>query len=241
MAELCHKLRTYLFRGMKMNLLIIEDNQAIRSMLARFLENEGHLVAESESGEEGLKLFEQNKFDLVLLDIMLPRMDGFKVCKEIRKHSMIPIIMITAKSEDHDKILGLDVGADDYIVKPFSHEEIAARIRAIMRRIEPSKQTEKSLIGLEINSDKYEVTFFNEVIHLTKKEFELFYHLTEHPNQIFTRDHLLDSVWGMDYFGDFRTVDSHIKRLREKLKTEQETNWQIKTVWGKGYLFEVEK
>ena len=196
MAELCHKLRTYLFRGMKMNLLIIEDNQAIRFMLARFLENEGYLVAESESGEEGLKLFEQNKFDLVLLDIMLPKMDGFEVCKEIRKHSMIPIIMITAKSEDHDKILGLDVGADDYIVKPFSHEEIAARIRAIMRRIEPSKQTEKSLIGLEINSDKYEVTFFNEVIHLTKKEFELFYHLTEHPNQIFTRDHLLDSVWG---------------------------------------------
>jgi DNA-binding response OmpR family regulator len=216
---------------MKMNLLIIEDNQAIRSMLARFLENEGYQVAESESGEEGLKLFEQNKFDLVLLDIMLPKMDGFEVCKEIRKHSMIPIIMIT----------GLDVGADDYIVKPFSHEEIAARIRAIMRRIEPSKQTEKSLIGLEINSDKYEVTFFNEVIHLTKKEFELFYHLTEHPNLIFTRDHLLDSVWGMDYFGDFRTVDSHIKRLREKLKTEQETNWQIKTVWGKGYLFEVEK
>jgi DNA-binding response OmpR family regulator len=213
---------------MKMNLLIIEDNQAIRSMLARFLENEGYQVAESESGEEGLKLFEQNKFDLVLLDIMLPKMDGFEVCKEIRKHSMIPIIMITAKSEDHDKILGLDVGADDYIVKPFSHEEIAARIRAIMRRIEPSKQTEKSLIGLEINSDKYEVTFFNEVIHLT-------------TNLIFTRDHLLDSVWGMDYFGDFRTVDSHIKRLREKLKTEQETNWQIKTVWGKGYLFEVEK
>jgi DNA-binding response OmpR family regulator len=111
---------------MKMNLLIIEDNQAIRSMLARFLENEGYQVAESESGEEGLKLFEQNKFDLVLLDIMLPKMDGFEVCKEIRKHSMIPIIMITAKSEDHDKILGLDVGADDYIVKPFSHEEIAA-------------------------------------------------------------------------------------------------------------------
>lgn len=169
MAELCHKLRTYLFRGMKMNLLIIEDNQAIRSMLARFLENEGYLVVESKSGEEGLKLFEQNKFDLVLLDIMLPKMDGFEVCKEIRKDSMIPIIMITAKSEDHDKILGLDVGADDYIVKPFSHEEIAARIRAIMRRIEPSKQTEKVLTGLEINSDKYEVTIFNEVIHLTKK------------------------------------------------------------------------
>lgn len=224
-----------------MNLLIIEDNQAIRTMLARFLVSEGYTVKESGSGEEGMELFKKFHFDLVLLDIMLPKMDGFEVCREIRKYSMIPIIMITAKSEDHDKILGLDVGADDYIVKPFSHEEIAARIRAIMRRIEPIQSKENVLTGLTINSNKYEIEFFNKIIHLTKKEFELLYHLTEHPNQVFTRDHLLDCVWGMDYYGDFRTVDSHIKRLREKLKTNQETNWQIKTVWGKGYLFEVKK
>ncbi|MFC6345956.1 response regulator transcription factor [Vagococcus carniphilus] len=224
-----------------MKILIIEDNQSLRQMLGRFLTNEGYKVFEAESGEEGLKLFSEEVIDLVLLDIMLPGIDGFEVCQEIRKQSMVPIIMITAKSEDHDKILGLDVGADDYIVKPFSHQEIAARIRAIMRRIEPKGNQKNILSGLTVNPETYEVKLFEESVHLTKKEFELLHHLIEHPNQIFTRDHLLDSVWGMDYFGDFRTVDSHIKRLREKLKHETTVNWQIKTVWGKGYLLEVSK
>ncbi|MBP2966709.1 response regulator transcription factor, partial [Acinetobacter baumannii] len=189
-----------------MNLLIIEDNKKISSMLAKFLENEGYSVTESSTGEDGLIEFNKGTFDLILLDIMLAKMDGYEVCQSIRSFSMIPIIMITAKSEDHSKILGLDVGADDYIVKPFSHQEIAARIRAIMRRIEPKKESKRKLLGLELNEKKYEVELFDELIHLTKKEFELLYHLTEYPDQIFTRDNLLDSVWGIDYFGDFRTV-----------------------------------
>ncbi len=222
-----------------MKILIIEDNDQLRPMLARFLVSEGYEVSEAKDGECGLDIFSKSEIELVLLDIMLPGIDGYEVCKIIRTKSMVPIIMITAKSEDHDKILGLDVGADDYIVKPFSHQEIAARIRAIMRRIEPAYPVKKSTVGLEVSSKLYEVALFNESIHLTKKEFELLHHFTEYPNQLFSRDHLLDSVWGMDYYGDFRTVDSHIKRLREKLKTSNSVNWQIKTIWGKGYLFEV--
>lgn len=229
------------FRSKEMRILIIEDNQLLRNMLAKFLENEGYQVIQAENGEIGLQLFAEKKIELILLDIMLPGIDGFEVCQKIRRTSMVPVIMITAKSEDHDKILGLDVGADDYIVKPFSNQEIAARIRAIMRRIEPREVFDNPLIGLMIYAERYEMTLFNEPIHLTKKEFELLHHFVEYPNQVFTRDHLLDSVWGMDYYGDFRTVDSHIKRLREKLKTDKEVNWQIKTIWGKGYLFEVVK
>ncbi|MEG0549686.1 MAG: response regulator transcription factor [Vagococcus sp.] len=222
-----------------MKLLLVEDNKQLRSMLSRFLENEGYDVLEAETGEIGLAFFDQEIIDLVLLDIMLPGIDGFEVCQTIRQSSMVPIIMITAKSEDHDKILGLDVGADDYIVKPFSHKEIAARIRAIMRRVEPHQKNKKELIGLIVEAKTYEVSLFEQSVHVTKKEFELLHHFINHPNQVFTRDHLLDIVWGIDYFGDFRTVDSHIKRLREKLKTNEKTNWQIKTIWGKGYLFEV--
>lgn len=222
-----------------MKLLIIEDNNGIRKMLSKFLSSKGHQVLEAESGEKGMALFFKESVDLVLLDIMLPGMDGFKVCREIRKRAMTPVIMITAKSEDHDKILGLDVGADDYIVKPFSHEEVAARIRAVMRRVDYSEEKENQFIGLTIDPQKYQTTLFNQEIHLTKKEFELLSLFTRHPNQLFARDHLLDKVWGIDYYGDSRTVDSHIKRLREKLKTEKILNWQIKTVWGKGYLFEV--
>lgn len=222
-----------------MKLLIIEDNHSLRTMLSRFLRNEGYEVTEASSGELGIDSFFKQTFDLVLLDIMLPGIDGFDVCRKLRELSMIPIIMITAKSEDHDKILGLDVGADDYMVKPFSHQEVAARIRAIMRRIEPQKNKPAKYNGLEVDVEQYKISLFGKSVHVTKKEFEVLYHFIQHPNQLFTRDHLLDSVWGMDYHGDFRTVDSHIKRLREKLKTEENLNWQIKTVWGKGYLFEV--
>ena len=226
-----------------MKLLIIEDNKGIRKMLSKFLSSIGNEVLEATTGEEGLELFSIESPDLVLLDLMLPGIDGFEVCRHIRKVSMVPVIMITAKSEDHDKILGLDVGADDYLVKPFSHEELAARIRAVMRRIdyevEKEGQQGQELIGLVIDSQTYKMSLFDQEIHLTKKEFELLYLFVTHPNQLFSRDHLLDRIWGIDYYGDSRTVDSHIKRLREKLKVEKSLNWQIKTVWGKGYLFEV--
>lgn len=222
-----------------MKLLIVEDNDQLRRMLSRFLSSEGYQIFEAETGEKALEFFEKKEVDLILLDIMLPGIDGFEVCQTIRMTSMVPIIMITAKSEDHDKILGLDVGADDYIVKPFSNKEIAARIRAIMRRVEPHQKSKDKFTGLIVNEKTYEVSLFAQSIHLTKKEFELLHHFIEYPNQLFTRDHLLDSVWGMDYYGDFRTVDSHVKRLREKLKTDEDKNWQIKTIWGKGYLFEV--
>ena len=222
-----------------MKILIIEDNHKLRSMLATFLQKENYQILEAGTGEKGLELFLTEEVDLVLLDIMLPNMGGLEVCQKIRLSSMVPIIMITAKSEDHDKILGLDVGADDYMVKPFSHQEVAARIRAIMRRLEPKNPGKQELVGLTVDMTTYKVYVFEEEKHLTKKEFELLIHFMMHPNHLFSRDHLLDTVWGMDYFGDFRTVDSHIKRLREKLKVPNEVNWKIKTVWGKGYLLEV--
>lgn len=223
-----------------MTILIIEDNLQLRTILVNYLKHQGYNVIEARSGEEGMTLFNSEKVDLILLDIMLPDIDGFEVCRKIRFISMVPVIMITAKSEDHDKILGLDVGADDYIVKPFSNKEMGARIRAIMRRLEVIEQKNPSkLIGLEIDSLSRQVSLNKKEIHLTKKEFDLLSHFVQYPNQVFTRDHLLDSIWGYDYLGDFRTVDSHIKRLREKLKQEKKTNWEIKTIWGQGYLFEV--
>lgn len=223
-----------------MKILIIEDNLQLRAILVNYLKHQNYQVSEASSGEKGLVLFDSESFDLVLLDIMLPGMDGFDVCRHIRLTSMVPVIMITAKSEDHDKILGLDVGADDYIVKPFSNKEMGARIRAIMRRLEVTEQKNISnLTGLEIDSLARQVTLNQKDIHLTKKEFDLLSHFIQYPNQVFTRDHLLDSIWGYDYLGDFRTVDSHIKRLREKIKREEPTNWEIKTIWGQGYMFEV--
>ncbi|MGY3766739.1 response regulator transcription factor [Vagococcus vulneris] len=226
-----------------MTILIIEDNSTLRKLLADYLKQQGYLVLEAESGESGLGLWKSQVIDLILLDIMLPGIDGFTVCQTIRQTSMIPIIMITAKSEDHDKILGLDVGADDYIVKPFSNKEMLARIHAIMRRVEFTNSADKKLIlkNLNMNYSAHQVYLNTLPIHLTQKEFDLLYLFITHPNQLFSRDQLLDAVWGMDYFGDFRTVDSHIKRLREKLKQsdKQTYNWAIKTIWGKGYLFEV--
>lgn len=226
-----------------MKLLIIEDNIQLQTILANYLRHQNYSVLTAENGELGLQIFQTEPIDLILLDIMLPGIDGFEVCKRIRQTSMIPIIMITARSEDHDKILGLDVGADDYIVKPFSNKEMEARIRAIMRRLEVpvTPQQNNALISLQINEEARQVILENQEIHLTKKEFDLLSHFSQHPNQVFTRDHLLDSVWGYDYLGDFRTVDSHIKRLREKLKLTQDVNWDIKTIWGKGYMFEVNK
>lgn len=196
-------------------------------------------------GKEALSLFSRNTFDLVLLDVMMPEMDGFQVCREIRKTSSVPIIMVTARGEDFERIMGLDMGADDYIVKPFSPGEVMARIRAILRRIspDPKESQDKNILiydNLTINIEEFTVLIEAESVSLTKKEIEILYTMAKNPNKLFTRDNLLNSLWGYDYFGDARTVDSHIKRLRAKLDSYHHPNWEIKTVWGMGYKFEVE-
>lgn len=196
-------------------------------------------------GKEALSLFSRNTFDLVLLDVMMPEMDGFQVCREIRKTSSVPIIMVTARGEDFERIMGLDMGADDYIVKPFSPGEVMARIRAILRRIspDPKESQDKNILiydNLTINIEEFTVLIEAEPVSLTKKEIEILYTMAKNPNKLFTRDNLLNSLWGYDYFGDARTVDSHIKRLRAKLDSYHHPNWEIKTVWGMGYKFEVE-
>ena len=182
---------------------------------------------------------------MVLLDVMMPEMDGFQVCREIRKTSSVPIIMVTARGEDFERIMGLDMGADDYIVKPFSPGEVMARIRAILRRIspDPKESQDKNILiydNLTINIEEFTVLIEAESVSLTKKEIEILYTMAKNPNKLFTRDNLLNSLWGYDYFGDARTVDSHIKRLRAKLDSYHHPNWEIKTGWGMGYKFEVE-
>ena len=179
---------------------------------------------------------------MVLLDVMMPKLDGFEVCRRLRQQSMVPIIMITARGEDYDKIMGLDIGADDYVIKPFSASEVMARVRAVLRRIQPQEPASKntlSIANLYINVDKYEVQIDGVEVPLTKKEIELLWTLAKNNTKVFSRDNLLDSIWGIDYFGDSRTVDSHIKRLRAKLDKYEHDKWDIKTIWGVGYRFEV--
>lgn len=196
-------------------------------------------------GEKALDFSKKENFDIILLDVMMPKMDGFEVCKEIRKSSNVPIIMITAKGEDYEKIMGLEIGADDYIVKPFSPGEVIARINAILRRLIPKEEenTNNSKLfiydNLIINLNNFSVSINNEIISLTKKEIEILWTLANNPKKVFTRDDLLDTIWGFDYFGDSRTVDSHIKRLRSKLDNYEHKNWNIKTIWGVGYKFEI--
>ncbi|SFN31410.1 DNA-binding response regulator, OmpR family, contains REC and winged-helix (wHTH) domain [Proteiniclasticum ruminis] len=228
-----------------MNLLIADDHKQITSILSDYAKKEGYTVMIANDGKEALSLFSRNTFDLVLLDVMMPEMDGFQVCREIRKTSSVPIIMVTARGEDFERIMGLDMGADDYIVKPFSPGEVMARIRAILRRIspDPKENQDKNLLiydNLTINIEEFTVLIEAEPVSLTKKEIEILYTMAKNPNKLFTRDNLLSSLWGYDYFGDARTVDSHIKRLRAKLDSYHHPNWEIKTVWGMGYKFEVE-
>lgn len=228
-----------------MNLLIADDHKQITSILSDYAKKEGYTVMIANDGKEALSLFSRNTFDLVLLDVMMPEMDGFQVCREIRKTSSVPIIMVTARGEDFERIMGLDMGADDYIVKPFSPGEVMARIRAILRRIspDPKENQDKNLLiydNLTINIEEFTVLIEAEPVSLTKKEIEILYTMAKNPNKLFTRDNLLNSLWGYDYFGDARTVDSHIKRLRAKLDSYHHPNWEIKTVWGMGYKFEVE-
>lgn len=223
-----------------MNILIVDDNEQITSVLSDYAKKEGYEVIIAYDGEEALSKFNNNKIDIVLLDVMMPKINGYDVCREIRKTSNVAVIMITARGEDFDKIMGLDTGADDYIVKPFSPSEIMARIRAIMRRI--SKDENKGNMikydNLFVNMDTYEVKVAEYEISLTKKEIDLLWALVNNINKVFSRENLLDNVWGYDYYGDSRTVDSHIKRLRHKLDSEAHPNWEIKTIWGVGYKLE---
>lgn len=221
--------------------LVIEDDKNIAELLRLYLEKDGFEVSIASDGGTGLRLAGETEPDVILLDIMLPVMDGWQVCKEIRRSSRVPIIMLTAKGETYDKVSGLEMGADDYVTKPFEVKELIARIHAVMRRAEgAAAPTEKKLVydKLVINLDSYELIVDGRKIDTPPKEMELLYHLAASPNRVFTRNQLLDEVWGFDYFGDSRTVDVHIKRLREKLEGVSD-QWSLKTVWGVGYKFEV--
>lgn len=227
------------------NILIADDNKQIVSILSEYCKKNNFTVTVVYDGEKALDFSKKENFDIILLDVMMPKMDGFEVCKEIRKSSNVPIIMITAKGEDYEKIMGLEIGADDYIVKPFSPGEVIARINAILRRLIPKEEenTNNSKLfiydNLIINLNNFSVSINNEIISLTKKEIEILWTLANNPKKVFTRDDLLDTIWGFDYFGDSRTVDSHIKRLRSKLDNYEHKNWNIKTIWGVGYKFEI--
>ena len=222
--------------------LIADDNKHIVSILSEYCKKNNFTVSAVFDGEAALKEIEENKFDIILLDVMMPKKDGFDVCRETRKFSNVPIIMITARGEDYEKIMGLEIGADDYIVKPFSPGEIIARINAILRRIMPKNDESEKIFtfdNLEIDLNNFTVKVNDEIISLTKKEIEILWTLATNQNKVFTRENLLDLIWGFDYFGESRTVDTHIKRLRAKLDNYEHKKWNIKTIWGVGYKFDI--
>jgi len=222
-------------------MLIADDNRQITSILEEYAKKEGYDVKIAYNGRQALDTFDKHKPDIVLLDVMMPIIDGFEVCRRIRKVSNVPLIMITARGEDFERIMGLDIGADDYIVKPFSPAEVMARVRAVMRRIGTENISSKLFVydNLKINMEDYIVTIDENNVSLTKKEIEILWTLAVNKNKVFTRENLLNSLWGYDYYGDSRTVDSHIKRLRSKIDNFEHKNWEIKTIWGVGYKFEV--
>lgn len=221
-------------------MLIADDNRQITSILEEYAKKEGFSTITAEDGQQTLELFSRYEPDVVLLDVMMPKKDGFAVCRKIRETSQAIIIMITARGDDFDRIMGLDTGADDYIVKPFSPGEVMARVRAVMRRIQPQKEKKQMMHydTLSIDLDTYTVKIGEDLIKLTKKETEILWTLLANPNKVFSRDNLLESLWGYDYDGDSRTVDSHIKRLRAKLDCMSHPSWTIRTIWGVGYKFE---
>lgn len=225
-------------------MLIADDNKQITSILSNYARKEGFEPVVALDGEEALRLFEEHEPDIamVLLDVMMPKVDGFEVCRRLRGKSLVPVIMVTARGEDFEKIMGLDIGADDYIIKPFSAGEVMARVRAILRRMQPREEKTAHNIyrysNLMIDLDKYAVTVNGSEVPLTKKEVELLWTLAKNSSKVFSRDNLLDSLWGYDYYGDSRTVDSHIKRMRAKLDKFEHPGWEIKTIWGVGYRFE---
>ena len=223
-------------------LLIVDDDPNICEMLRVYFENEGYRVKTASDGLEGVQFFKFYEPDLVLLDIMMPKKDGWQVCREIREISPKPVIMVTARGETFDKVLGLELGADDFVVKPFDMKELSARIKAVLRRYNAhSKASDEEVVrfeNIEISLQKYELKLRGKAIDIPPKELELLYFLASNCNRVFTRDQLLDKVWGFDYLGDSRTVDVHVKRLREKLEGISD-KWLLKTVWGVGYQFEV--
>lgn len=224
--------------------LVIDDDKNTCELLRLYLEKEGYNAMISYDGEEAVVKFNALKPDIVLLDIMLPTLDGWQVCREIRKKSNVPILMITAKGETFDKVLGLELGADDYIVKPFEIKEVLARIKAVYRRTGQAageiEVKEVKYDKLVVNMTRYELKVDGKVLDTPPKELELLFHLASNPNRVYTRDQLLDEVWGFEYYGDSRTIDVHVKRLREKLDGVS-PKWELKTVWGVGYKFEVEE
>ena len=223
----------------KLNIMVVDDENNICELLRLYLEKEDFDVTIVNNGSDAISLIRQNQPSLVLLDIMMPVIDGWEVCRQVREFSNVPIIMLTAKGETFDKVMGLELGADDYIVKPFDTKEVVARVKAVLRR-SSSADTEGEVRydKLIVNIVKYELCVDGKVIDTPPKELELLYHLAKNPNRVYTRDQLLDEVWGFEYFGDSRTVDVHIKRLREKLEGVSD-QWSLKTVWGVGYKFEV--
>lgn len=227
---------------MQYKILIVDDDENICELLRLYLEKDGFDTVVAGDGEQAIEYAAKYSPDLILLDIMLPKLDGWQVCREIRKTSETPIIMLTAKGETFDKILGLELGADDYVSKPFDTKEVIARIKAVLRRTHDSDKSsqinEVRYDKLRINLTNYELEVNGVKIDTPPKELELIYHLASNPNRVYTRDQLLDEVWGFDYYGDSRTVDVHVKRLREKLENVSD-EWSLKTVWGVGYKFEV--
>lgn len=229
----------------KQKILIVDDDISIADLISLYLTKECFETRLVHNGEDALKAFETFKPNLILLDLMLPGIDGYDVCKEIRKTSSVPIIMLSAKGETFDKVLGLELGADDYIIKPFDSKELVARVKAVLRRFKPipdetnSTKSNNGIVeypNLKINLTNYSVTYMSKNIYMPPKEIELLYFLTSSPNQVFTREQLLDHIWGYEYIGDTRTVDVHIKRIREKIKDHK--SWSISTVWGIGYKFD---
>ena len=225
----------------KQTIMVVDDDPNIAQLVKLYLEKEGFEVTVETRGDEAVAAFQKNPPSLMLLDIMLPGMDGLQVCRAIRQISTIPIIMLSAKDETFDKVLGLELGADDYITKPFEGKELVARVKAVLRRASPGESEKDTLSfpGLTISLEKYEVHYQGKLLEMPPKELEVLYFLAAHQNRVFTREQLLEQVWGFDFFGDSRTVDVHIKRLREKLQDSEALGWTIRTVWGVGYKFEV--
>lgn len=225
--------------------LIVDDEKNICELIRIYVEKEGFKTVQANDGDVAVEMFRLIKPDIILLDVMMPKKDGWQVCREIREESNVPIIMLTAKGETVDKVLGLGFGADDYIVKPFEPKELVARIKAVLRRFDVSesikeeKEAELTYEGLTINQTTYEVYLDGELVEMPPKEFELLYYLAKNPNKVFTRNQLLDEVWGYEFFGDSRTVDVHIKRIREKIE-KGERPWKLKTIWSVGYKFSTE-
>ncbi len=233
----------------KTHILVVDDDPNIAQLVKLCLAQEGYEVQVRGRGDTALECFRTEKFQLILLDVMLPGMDGWQVLREIRQTSKVPIIMLTAKDDTFDKVLGLELGADDYITKPFENKELTARVKAVLRRAVPESGQQEtagtsrglSFKELSISLDTYEVIYLGKSVEMPPKELEVLYFLASHPNRVFTREQLLEQVWGFDFYGDSRTVDVHIKRLREKLVGSEEYGWQIKTVWGVGYKFDVKE